>query len=101
MYTIEQFRQINMPAHMLLTQHGRARLAERSIRIADIQEAISSGDIIEQYEDDKPFPSCLILGYSQDRPIHLVCSINDGILYVITAYVPSPAKWREDWKTRR
>ncbi len=57
--------------------------------------------IIEQYEDDYPFPSCLILGKSGNKVIHVVASINDNYIYIITSYVPEATKWESDWKTRR
>jgi hypothetical protein len=38
------------------------RLRERGIKRADVINCIQSGEIIEQYLDDMPFPSCLILG---------------------------------------
>lgn len=67
----------------------------------DVCESINSGEIIEQYPDDYPFPSCLIMGKSGNKVMHVVASIDGGILYVITAYVPSKEKWEEDWKTRK
>ncbi|MCR4818710.1 MAG: DUF4258 domain-containing protein [Fretibacterium sp.] len=57
-YTIEQFRALCHPEFVILTQHGRKRLAERGIRIRDVCRAIESGEIIEDYPDDFPFPSC-------------------------------------------
>ena len=64
-------------------------------------ESIKSGEIIEQYPDDYPFPSCLIMGKSGNRVIHVVASVEDGLLYVITAYIPNPDKWEKDRKTRK
>ena len=100
MYSIEQFRRLNRPEAMVLTQHSRKRFAERGINIEDIQFVFRTGEIIEQYPDDIPFPSCLILGYSGERALHVVASIDDDLLYIITAYAPSPEKWEADWKTR-
>ena len=101
MYSIEQFRRLNRPEAMVLTQHSRKRFAERGINIEDIQFVFRTGEIIEQYPDDIPFPSCLILGYSGERALHVVASIDDDLLYIITAYAPSPGKWEADWKTRK
>ena len=101
MYTINDFRVLSNPENMVLTQHSRRRLAERNISIDDICHAINSGEIIEQYSDDHPFPSCLIMGTSDDRIIHICASIDDGMIYLITAYIPSHEKWESDWKTRR
>ena len=34
--------------------------------------AFASGEVISEYPDDVPFPSCLILGFVGTRPIHVV-----------------------------
>ena len=86
---------------MIITQHGRKRLSERGITINDICNAINSGEIIEQYPEDYPFPSCLILGMSEGRFIHIVSSVDDGMIYIVTSYIPSESKWESDWKTRK
>ncbi|MBQ5988253.1 MAG: DUF4258 domain-containing protein [Oscillospiraceae bacterium] len=86
---------------MVITQHSRKRFAERGITISDVIDAINSGEIIEQYPEDYPFPSCLILGNSNEKIIHIVASIDDGIMYIVTAYIPSADKWENDWKTRK
>jgi len=101
MYSIAQFKALTVPASMVITQHSRKRFAERHIMIQDVCQAIQTGRIIEQYPDDFPFPSCLILGYSEDRPIHVCASIQDNVMYVITAYIPDPAKWEADFATRK
>lgn len=57
---------------------------------------------IKQYEDDKPLPSCLILGKDQkQRHIHVVISHDDDFIYLITAYYPDPNLWEADFKTRK
>ncbi len=84
-----------------MTQHSRKRFNERGIRIDDICAAISTGTIIEDYPEDYPVPSCLILGFTEKRPIHICASIMDGFIQIITAYYPAPEKWEEDWKTRK
>jgi hypothetical protein len=72
-------------------------MRERGIRYDDIKEAIQDGEIIEIYPDDYPFPSCLLLG----NGLHVVCSLGDDILYIITAYWPSLDKWENDGRMRR
>ena len=101
MYQIEQFQAINKPENMVLTQHSRKRFSERGIQIQNIVKTIENGEIIEDYPDDYPFPSCLILGTSEEKTIHIVASINDGVIFLITAYIPDPDKWEDDWKTRK
>jgi len=61
------------------------------------------GEILEQYPNDYPFPSCLIFGKSLDGSIlHIVAGCDLGkTVYVITAYYPSSDKWESDYKTRK
>ena len=69
---------------------------------AEVDEAIQNGEIIEEYTDDKPYPSCLIFGLTKrQRPIHVVCALDstDSMVIVITTYQPSPELWIEN-KTR-
>ncbi len=101
MYTIEEFKKINRLEGIIVTQHSRKRFAERQISIDDIMAVINSGEIIEQYTEDYPFPSCLIFGCSGSRSIHLVASIDEDMIYIITAYVPSPDKWESGWRRRK
>jgi hypothetical protein len=100
-YSIEQFRVLNKPETIFMTQHSRKRFAERNIKLSDVCEVINSGTIIEEYPDDFPYPSCLILGKSNGRSLHVCASLNDGMIYVITSYVPDISKWKSDLKTRK
>ena len=86
---------------MVVTQHSRKRFAERNISLQDICNVFDNGEIIKDYPTDSPFPSCLILGKSNGRSIHVCASIDEDMIYLITAYVPSPDKWEQDLKTRR
>ena len=86
------------------TNHIFLRLVQRNISMEDVQEVILSGEIIEDYPEDYPFPSCLIFGYrSAGDVIHVVCAPNDdgSELWLITAYIPKEEKWMPDLKTRR
>lgn len=54
--------------------HALQRMVERDIREEDVALVILSGRTIEDYPDDKPYPSRLILGWIGSRPIHLVAA---------------------------
>ena len=101
LYRIEQFKELNKSENMVLTQHSRKRFFERGIKRQDICDTIETGEIIEDYPEDYPFPSCLILGKSGETIIHIVASIDGDMIYLITAYVPDPDKWEDDFKTRK
>lgn len=77
-------------------------MKERSIKYDDIVSSVLNGDIIEQYQDDTPYPSCLVCGYTEKgQPLHIVISLNKNIAWIITIYVPSLDKWNDDFKTRK
>ncbi|WP_026767768.1 DUF4258 domain-containing protein [Selenomonas ruminantium] len=80
------------------TNHVLQRLIQRGIHTSDVVEAIMTGEIIEDYPDDYPYPSCLVLGSNK---LHVVCGVGEGRLWIITAYSPTPDKWESDLKTRR
>ena len=75
----------------------------RRIQVYEIKEAISSGQLIEDYPDDKYDPSCLICGSTQaGRPIHVQCSYpNRPLIKIITVYEPIPERWDNNFTIRR
>ena len=102
LYRIEDFRKVNKAENIVISLHAQLRLNERDISIDDVMNAIDNGEIIEQYPNDFPFPSCLILGISiNDKYIHVVVSMNDDKIYLITAYIPNTDRWEKDLKTRK
>lgn len=77
-----------------MTQHASLRFRQRNISMKDIKHALITGKIIKQYEDDTPFPSCLILGYTiAGKPLHIVMSDEGTASNIITAYIPDSEKW--------
>lgn len=99
---IKQLRLLNTAERIAITEHARLRLVEREISVNDIIQCIETGEIIEQYEDDKPFPSCLVLGKAIDQKnIHVVVSHDSDWIYLITAYRPDAKIWSLDFKIRK
>lgn len=87
---------------IVISEHAKNRCRERGIKQRDIRNCVMTGEIIEQYPDDFPFPSCLIFGYTMDnRVIHVVISSEGSCGRIITAYIPNTEKFESDLKTRR
>jgi hypothetical protein len=73
------------------------------IREREVREALQSGSIIEEYLEDRPYPSCLVYGRTREsRPLHIVCApvVEEESLIIITVYRPDPKQW-VDYKRRR
>ncbi|MDE6724881.1 MAG: DUF4258 domain-containing protein [Ruminiclostridium sp.] len=85
-----------------ITAHAFLQLKARNIKLADIYAGIENGEIIEQYPNDKYYPSCLILYFRMNgKPVHFVCGMGDNRIYIITAYNPDLERWESDYKTRK
>ncbi len=83
-------------------KHCLERMQERDISIKDVESCLQTGEIIEEYPDDFPHPSCLIFGKTKDdRILHIVVGTNTDTLFFITAYFPNTDKFEEDLKTRK
>lgn len=77
-------------------------MQERDISISDVESCLQTGEIIENYPDDFPHPSCLILGYTKgNKRLHIVVGSDGYTIFFITAYFPSTDKFENDLKTRK
>ena len=85
-----------------VTQHMLIRFQQRHISYREIKESIMNGEIIKEYPDDKPFPSCLVLGFTKKkRGLHIVIGIAEDKLWLITAYEPDKTQWNDDFRTKK
>ena len=84
-------------------RHGLERMLQRGISRKTVKEVLLTGEIIEDYSDDKPFPSALFLGWIEEEPFHVVAAFNHARNYcfVITVYKPDLEHFESDYKTRR
>nr|WP_106790237.1 DUF4258 domain-containing protein [Massilistercora timonensis] len=85
-------------------KHALERMQERDISRQDVKNCIMQGEIIEDYPDDFPHPSCLIFGRTMDQKvIHVVVSLDEDqdTIGIITVYYPSVEKFEKDLKTRK
>jgi Domain of unknown function (DUF4258) len=82
--------------------HAIKRMFQRSLTVADVDAVVRTGLVIEDYPTDFPYPSCLLLGWTGATPVHAVVGRNPstGECIVVTVYVPDPARWSPDFKTR-
>jgi hypothetical protein len=76
---------------------------ERAIGADEVLAVIAAGETISEYADDKPYPSRLLLGVVDGRPIHVVVAKDEsaGLCVVVTLYQPTEDQWGLDFKTRR
>lgn len=87
-----------------LTRHATIARRHRSISLDHLKAPLFDGEIVEQYPDDTPYPSCLVLGWlPSGDPLHIVCSrgLMQPALRIVTVYEPDDHRWKDDYTTRK
>jgi hypothetical protein len=69
----------------------------------DVRLVIATGTVIEAYPNTQPYPSYLMLGGQNSRPLHVVATDNlaGKFTLVITVYEPNPGEWDAELKVRQ
>ena len=86
-----------------ITRHAAQEARKDDLEIEAVADSVLGGEKIKDYPADRPFPSCLILGYADGRPVHSVWAFDStaGFAVLITVYQPDPALWTTDFRRRR
>jgi hypothetical protein len=89
--------------NLVFSRHAIQQMFLRRISKSEVQAVVAYGEVIEERPDDTPFPSYLLLDFLAGRPIHVVFSYDESTDtgYVITAYIPDPNLWQDNFRTRR
>jgi Domain of unknown function (DUF4258) len=75
----------------------------RGISAEDVRRVLDSGERIEEYPDDTPYPSELLLGSIGSRPLHVVAARNRaaGETIIVTVYEPDRDRWESGFRRRK
>lgn len=67
------------------------------LTVANVEQALQTAALLEDYPTDPRGPSCLVLGFVNGRPVHAVCGLTkQGRLFLITIYLPAMPKWKDE-----
>jgi len=80
--------------------HAIERMAQRDVATDEVRDVVTDGETIEAYPDDEPYPSRLVVGWSGDRPLHVLVADDEDRRIVMTVYEPDPDRWSDDFRTR-
>jgi len=86
-----------------ITDHADEEAQADRLTFDEIVVSVFQGEIIEEYPDDKPYPSCLVYGDTfSGAPVHSVWAYNQENHWavLITVYRPDPQRWM-NWRVRR
>jgi hypothetical protein len=79
------------------TLHAEIERKADRLTFSQIEAAILEAEILERYPDGGRGESCLLLGFSENTPIHVVCGWRGTRIVLITVYVPKPPKFVDPW----
>ncbi len=86
-----------------ITDHADEEAENDRLTFDEIYFSVFNGEVIEDYAEDRPYPSCLIYGQSfKGDHIHSVWAFNEQSQYavLITVYRPDATQWIR-WRERR
>jgi len=99
---IYDLRKLINKEQIVWRNHILVRMRQRNIKIFDVLNCIISGEVIEEYENDYPYPSVLVLGKALNGSyLHVVCALGQEKVWMITVYYPNKDEWINGFRTRR
>lgn len=88
-----------------VSEHGRQELADDNVSLKDVIDRLETAEVIEDYPDYAKGPAVLCLQTDRKgQPMHVLWGISKrtpDVATIITAYRPDPARWMDDWMTRK
>ncbi|WP_228024518.1 DUF4258 domain-containing protein [cf. Phormidesmis sp. LEGE 11477] len=59
---------------LIWSGHAIKQMFQRRISKKAVTAVVTNGEVIADYSDDRPYPSCLLLGYVGKRALHVVAA---------------------------
>lgn len=88
---------------IFFSNHAVKQMFQRNISVEEVKYVLQNGITINEYPDDRPYPSKLLFALKNEKPLHIVYSENiiENTIIIITAYEPSLDIWENDFITRK
>ncbi len=90
---IERIKELAKKEAIEFTHHARTQMYKRKIDSFEVKQCLLYGGIIEEYGDDKPYPSFLLCAKLDKKYMHVVCAVAEKQLFIITTYYPDEDLW--------
>ena len=103
--TLERIKELVVRQEVQISDHGYDELADEGLFIEDILAGLATAVVVEDYPTYRKGPCVLVLQQDgQGKLIHVVWGIPKDAsspAVVVTAYRPDPARWGEDFLSRK
>ncbi len=77
--------------------HAETERKADGLTFMQVEEVLLGAEILEQYSDTGRGESCLVLGFSGEFPVHIVCGWRGKKISLITVYIPTLPKFIDPW----
>jgi hypothetical protein len=94
---IDEIKDRIRASEYVYTLHAEIERRAEELTFAQVEAALLNGRILEQYPDTGRGEGCLIAGFAQELPIHIVCGWRGERVAVITVYIPRPPRFIDPW----
>ncbi len=99
MFKIEWIIEKIKQGEYYFSKHGDQERQNDNLLIMEIEQALISGRILEQYKNTGRGESCLVVGYTNaGKPIHIVCGARDKEMIIVTVYIPRSPKFKTPYE---
>ena len=88
---IEEFKAKVRANEYIYPHHADLERRADDLTLAQVEDALLTGVILEQYPDTSRGESYLVVGFSRDIPVHAVCGWRRDKIVLITVYIPGPS----------
>lgn len=88
--------------HFILRFHGFVEMKLERFSVDDLSSVGGSSEILEEYPERPEGYSKLLLGFLEDRPLHIVINVQEFHddpsypLAVVTVYQPEAPSWLDE-----
>ena len=95
MLTIDWIQRCVRDNNYLYSRHGDRERQNDGLSLLDVETALLTGRILENYKDTGRGEGCLVVGFTDEgTPVHVVCGRMGKRLVVVTVYIPTPPKFK-------
>lgn len=95
--TIDEIQDAVKHSRYIYSGHADLRRKARALTVAQVRDALLNGEILEEYPDTGRGESCLVLGFAEKQPVHIVCGRLGEQIVLVTVYVPAPPDFVDPW----
>ena len=88
---------------VVFRMHAIERMFQRGISHENVLAALAVSEVVEDYPSDTPYPSALLFGVANGRPLHVVVAHDqdNGLSIIVTVYEPETSKWEVGFRIRK